>query len=130
MTCATKYYLSLLAIIILFLVAPSIVWAGGYYPVIIKNYHNYDVTNITETGVSDQDLAIVGSMAGAAAAHHFTYSVKTRQGSFSGACFDSSSDDCALSLAVAQRRGDALYSIAITGASDERLYSMSVGWTW
>ena len=124
--------LSMLAMVLIGIAAIGTANAGGYK--IIKHYHSYNVTNVTNnySSVSGKDLATVGAMAGAASSHHFTRGTKSWQGSFGGACFDSSSDDCALSFAIGKRpeSGDYLYSLSVTGASDERLISGSIGWTF
>ena len=124
---------SMLFIILLGLTAISSAHAGGYH--VTKNYydidHNYTVNNVTNySGVSSKDLATVAALAGAGGQHHFTRGVKRWQGSFAGACYDSGADDCGLSLAVGKRVKDVLIAGSVSGASDDRLYSFSVGWTW
>ena len=108
--------------------------AGGYHTTnnyyISKHYHTDYVTNVTYSGVSSKDLATATALAGASSQHHFTRGTKSWQGSFAGACYDSSADDCGLSLAIGKRYKDVLLSGSVSGASDDRLYGFAIGFTW
>ena len=126
-----KAYLPASLAICLF--ASSGVLAGGSHhhnpTVVVENWHTVkNVTNLT--GISSDDLAAATAMSGAAASLVFSRATTQMQWALGGSCVDSSSDDCGFAGGISKFRDGLSVTGILSGASDDRMISFSLGGTF